>query len=617
MAVTQYIGSRYVPLFADPIEWSAENTYEPLTIVLHEGNSFTSKQAVPKGIALDNEEFWAETGNFNAQIEQYRRETAAALDAANDAMDAVEALSMSLEDIKVHTVDAYSTPFLVETEDGFFLLDCGETTDSAKLTALLTAKLGSDAKLKMLVITHYDPDHYGGFAAALEFCDVSTAILEQMPPTVQNGQYERYTTVHDMVRNACAAKGFTGPDVPDESQRFAFGNTNVTLNNATLSNRATYDAAYGYLDTHDFSTLNNYSLIVTIEYNKHTFRYAGDIETAAQRLNVPFATPVDVCANPHHLSGNYDGFFAWYAACNPQVWVANKSSIDANPAVFRGAYMWQLYRNHYIEKAYILGDKQGTFTIGDTIRMNAATNYASNAGDFYASNASYGIEPIGHCVSPMKYINDNSYAYRFLTLAELRLYANSQVGDYQDTLTSGSIIYSAQFVRDLETLLGLSLANNIVHVHSESGMLVVTFQSANSNFGKLYIYPNFNLENRAGFRYELFGKARKFVLPTPVGNGDNISASGLTANDIAVIQSCNTMNIRLNSGGALNLNFNPGTSSWFSVNKEFSGYYFTSDLSGLLSVKIGVNGAITMKTRNLTSGTVIDATEKIVSIECM
>lgn len=74
MAVTQYIGSRYVPLFADPIDWSNQNTYEPLTIVLHGGNSYTSKQAVPKGIDISNEEFWALTGNYNAQVESYRNE---------------------------------------------------------------------------------------------------------------------------------------------------------------------------------------------------------------------------------------------------------------------------------------------------------------------------------------------------------------------------------------------------------------------------------------------------------------------------------------------------------------------------------------------------------------
>lgn len=75
MAVTQYIGSRYVPLLAIPVEWSDQNTYEPLTIVTHEGNSYTSRQAVPKDIDILNEDYWALTGNYNAQVEQYRRET--------------------------------------------------------------------------------------------------------------------------------------------------------------------------------------------------------------------------------------------------------------------------------------------------------------------------------------------------------------------------------------------------------------------------------------------------------------------------------------------------------------------------------------------------------------
>lgn len=74
MATTQYIGARYVPLFADPADWNDTRVYEPLTIVLHEGNSFTSRQFVPKGIDISNEEYWANTGNYNAQIEQYRQD---------------------------------------------------------------------------------------------------------------------------------------------------------------------------------------------------------------------------------------------------------------------------------------------------------------------------------------------------------------------------------------------------------------------------------------------------------------------------------------------------------------------------------------------------------------
>lgn len=76
MAVTQYIGARYVPLFADPMQWDSKKTYEPLTVVYNAGNSYTSRQYVPAGIQIDDDAYWALTGNYNAQIEQYRAEVA-------------------------------------------------------------------------------------------------------------------------------------------------------------------------------------------------------------------------------------------------------------------------------------------------------------------------------------------------------------------------------------------------------------------------------------------------------------------------------------------------------------------------------------------------------------
>lgn len=75
--VRQYVGARYVPVFADPLEWSDTIGYEPLTVVLHEGNSYTSRQSVPVGIDIGNTAYWAETGNYNAQIEAYRQEVRA------------------------------------------------------------------------------------------------------------------------------------------------------------------------------------------------------------------------------------------------------------------------------------------------------------------------------------------------------------------------------------------------------------------------------------------------------------------------------------------------------------------------------------------------------------
>lgn len=65
-----YVGHRYVPKIFG--EWDNTNVYEPLSIVQYQGASFTSRQYVPVGVELTNEEFWVSTGNYNAQIEQYR-----------------------------------------------------------------------------------------------------------------------------------------------------------------------------------------------------------------------------------------------------------------------------------------------------------------------------------------------------------------------------------------------------------------------------------------------------------------------------------------------------------------------------------------------------------------
>lgn len=75
MTVREYIGARYVPLFIG--EWDNTVSYEPLSIVQYQGNSYTSRQYVPIGIEITNEAYWASTGDYNAQIEAYRQEVQA------------------------------------------------------------------------------------------------------------------------------------------------------------------------------------------------------------------------------------------------------------------------------------------------------------------------------------------------------------------------------------------------------------------------------------------------------------------------------------------------------------------------------------------------------------
>lgn len=90
-----YIGARYVPRILG--EWSADMTYEPLDVVLYQGTSYTSRTYVPKGIipSENTQQYWALTGNYNAQVEMYRQE--------------VENLRQNLESITPYINKTYNT----------------------------------------------------------------------------------------------------------------------------------------------------------------------------------------------------------------------------------------------------------------------------------------------------------------------------------------------------------------------------------------------------------------------------------------------------------------------------------------------------------------------------
>lgn len=78
MATTQYIGARYVPLIGRKGEssaiWDNSAPYEPLTVVTYQGDSYTSRQSVPAGIAITNTDYWVKTGDYNAQVASYSQQ---------------------------------------------------------------------------------------------------------------------------------------------------------------------------------------------------------------------------------------------------------------------------------------------------------------------------------------------------------------------------------------------------------------------------------------------------------------------------------------------------------------------------------------------------------------
>lgn len=75
---SMYIGARYVPIFADPVEWDDVREYEPLTIVVHNGDCYTSKCYVPKGAQLPpypegQTKYWVKTSDYNWQFADLKK----------------------------------------------------------------------------------------------------------------------------------------------------------------------------------------------------------------------------------------------------------------------------------------------------------------------------------------------------------------------------------------------------------------------------------------------------------------------------------------------------------------------------------------------------------------
>ena len=71
-------GPRTVIVPADPIEWSAETSYEYLTLVSSAdfGQGYVAKKDVPSGTPLTNTEYWIPVASFNAQLSQLQQDVA-------------------------------------------------------------------------------------------------------------------------------------------------------------------------------------------------------------------------------------------------------------------------------------------------------------------------------------------------------------------------------------------------------------------------------------------------------------------------------------------------------------------------------------------------------------
>ena len=139
MAIRQYIGARYVPIIYSGAngspEWVSGVAYEPLTIVTYLNNSFTSRIPVPSSVGnpADNPDYWAVTGNYNAQVEAYRQQV-------NELSEQLSGFEENMEDYKQQVnefsehLSGFEENILFKSVESFGAVGDGVSDDTSAFT---------------------------------------------------------------------------------------------------------------------------------------------------------------------------------------------------------------------------------------------------------------------------------------------------------------------------------------------------------------------------------------------------------------------------------------------------------------------------------------------------
>lgn len=173
--VRQYVGARYVPKIADPVEWQENTAYEALVIVTYNNSSYTSRKPVPAGVGIppENPEYWALTGNYNAQIEEYRQLTEQAVQTANSAEETANQAQQTANETK-ESVDGFDARITKNASDIATLTETTESQGteidglSGRVDALEGEIGNADVDYANTYIVHKNSDTYPTINSAIE-----------------------------------------------------------------------------------------------------------------------------------------------------------------------------------------------------------------------------------------------------------------------------------------------------------------------------------------------------------------------------------------------------------------------------------------------------------------
>lgn len=128
MALKVYIGARYTPKFEG--EWKANKEYAALSVVYSNNKSYVSRKTVPAGTAVTETEFWVESADWNAQVEQYNHNVTQYKAQVDTYQNSVERYTEQVNQFYADTLHSYETrdEMIADTNIklGDTLLTCGK-----------------------------------------------------------------------------------------------------------------------------------------------------------------------------------------------------------------------------------------------------------------------------------------------------------------------------------------------------------------------------------------------------------------------------------------------------------------------------------------------------------
>ena len=130
MALKVYIGARYTPKFEG--EWKANKEYAALSVVYYNNKSYVSRKTVTAGTAVTETEFWIESADWNAQVEQYNQNVTQYKGQVDLYNKNVETYTKQVNKFYADTLHSYETrdEMIADTNIklGDTLLTCGKDT---------------------------------------------------------------------------------------------------------------------------------------------------------------------------------------------------------------------------------------------------------------------------------------------------------------------------------------------------------------------------------------------------------------------------------------------------------------------------------------------------------